>query len=209
MTGVCFYRAYEIPYVRVDISVEEFARPRTTEEQATFDLYQRAWGHFIPEGQARQEKDEPEHVQVGIPTALTPDELAWVEANGKTLEAALRTSVHLRHRCRSGYDARWQRILFTVIPWERARAARLVNRLAKHDLQELEGWEDAMPSNTDFTRSSTVTPPVEQWVTTTPTAFAALRRAQLTSLPAAGSLRGEGDTVCRGPLRRAGMIEAA
>lgn len=43
LTAVLLYRIYQIPAVDPVFSPEEFARPVTAEERATFEMYRRAW----------------------------------------------------------------------------------------------------------------------------------------------------------------------
>ena len=43
LVAVPLYREYQIPAVGPGFSPEEYERPLTAEEQATFDLYRRAW----------------------------------------------------------------------------------------------------------------------------------------------------------------------
>ncbi len=306
-TAVCFFRAYEIPYVAVDLSTENFSRPRTPEEQVTFDLYQEAWDGYVAmepepveEGNDVGEEADPEGAIPGIPTKLAERELAWVQANQKTIPiviaasertecdlfnrndywsenyleigklgsllvasarkltaegeldaaldhflAATRVSIHLRHSSRDithliadrvekevrshltvwaarpdqtperitaamaqldkltdeppsrtevircnyylsrrmlegdlamwgnvGIDedtATWWQRYFTWMPWERARAVRLINHIVDHDLRQIHDLEERVSQGEPtYEPSGYFSDEISQWWDTTP-----------------------------------------
>ena len=95
-TAVPLYRAYEIPAVSPGFSPDEYTQPVSAAEQATCDLYEKAWNlkqDVVLQSSSKQDKK----AEVGIPTdsrrrTLTPEQIAWVDDNAKAIAITLQAS---------------------------------------------------------------------------------------------------------------------
>lgn len=93
LTAVVLVRIYSVPSVDLGFSPEEYARPATPEETATLEMYRQAVALMVPVRLSApadsQQADEPED---GASMALSPRQIAWVEANETAIAMAVRAS---------------------------------------------------------------------------------------------------------------------
>jgi hypothetical protein len=107
LSAVPLYRAYQIPVVDPGFSIDEFTRPLSPEEQATFDLFEKAATLIDPKILADMEKqrnDSPAENVNGeqeqetvyhdstIPEPLTKQQIDWVENNPKVIQVLIEAS---------------------------------------------------------------------------------------------------------------------
>jgi ABC-type transport system involved in multi-copper enzyme maturation permease subunit len=87
LTAMPLYRIYSIPLVDPGFSPAEYVRRATPEEQATLNLYRRAHQEETPL------QYEDYDLRPDRPTlALTPKEIAWVNANQETIALMMKAS---------------------------------------------------------------------------------------------------------------------
>ncbi len=93
-TAVIAVRVYEVPRVELGFSPEEFARPRTAEEEETLALYRRAVKMYVHPVWSPSDDTRPRKVlRVGSEEfAVADDEPAWLKANEKTIAMAIEIS---------------------------------------------------------------------------------------------------------------------
>jgi hypothetical protein len=95
VTAVPFYRIYQIPDVGPGFAVEDYERPMTAEEQATFDLYERATDSWFA-GNANLHRSENDKNATGRTSAGLPERAegiaAWLDAQSKTISLAMKAS---------------------------------------------------------------------------------------------------------------------
>ncbi len=93
LAAVPVYRVYEIPAVDPGFSPEEYARPATAEEKATFEMYRRASLMFVLKETPRGATDGDEEGAAPESEAeRTARETAWIEANQEAIELTIKAS---------------------------------------------------------------------------------------------------------------------
>ncbi len=99
--AIPFYRVYSVPAVEPGFSVKAFTRPATPDELATEQMYRKAWAtHRWPKGDAINMSTltgEDKHRQAGDTVVLKsepllPEQIAWIKANAKAIDLAVRAS---------------------------------------------------------------------------------------------------------------------
>ena len=102
-TAVPLVRIHGVPVVDPGFSPDEYARPATPEEQATLDLYERAWAHYTKwenvawesseeessEKKVTEKQEEPPEMK---PPALSSHAIAWIDANQEAIGLILQAS---------------------------------------------------------------------------------------------------------------------
>ncbi|MGA2258086.1 MAG: hypothetical protein ABSG53_25760, partial [Thermoguttaceae bacterium] len=88
-TAVPLFRAYEIPLVDPGFAPEQYARPLTAAEKGTLDLYLDAQEQLVPLGTFYPKNSERNWDRT---RPLTPQEIAWIDANQKAIAAMLEAS---------------------------------------------------------------------------------------------------------------------
>lgn len=93
LTAVPVVRVCEYPLVDPGFSPEEYDRPITAEQQATVDLYRRAYERFVwqeeDDDEAEDANDAPEPP---LDAPLCAREIAWIEANRQAIALAIKAS---------------------------------------------------------------------------------------------------------------------
>ena len=102
-TAVPLFRAHEIPLVDPGFAPEQYARPLTAAEKGTLDLYLNAQDQFVPLGTFYPKNSERNWDRT---RPLTPQEIAWIDANQKAIAATLEAS--RRKECGYFDDSRMQ-----------------------------------------------------------------------------------------------------
>jgi hypothetical protein len=93
LTAVPLYRVYGIPAVEPGFSPEEFARPATAEDKATFEMYRRAALMYVPMSGRKLPSGTDEETAPPEPEAeRTAREKAWIEANEEVIALTVKAS---------------------------------------------------------------------------------------------------------------------